>query len=176
MDKRSNIGFIVGIAITGVSLIVFRHWQFSIGVGLLAFIFVWALLTLPKWGLLRKRWESKAKSERFFNIQIGNDIAFGTPGENGFAKATRGESLMLRLAVELRTIPYMRVESVELEVMGRRIQSNWEPTQVGQFYGQYIYFGIPNWVNSGRHNVRLITFAGGREWHSDEYSIDFPQQ
>ena len=145
MDKRSNIGFIVGIAITGVALIVFRHWQFGIGVGLLAFIFVWALLTLPKWGFLRKRWESKAKSERFFSIQIGNDIAFGTPGEHGFAKATGGESLMLRLAVELRAIPHMRVESVELEVMGRRIPSNWEPTEVGRFMGNTSILEYPIW-------------------------------
>ena len=148
----------------------------QVGIVLIIFAFVWALLALPKWGPLRKRWESKAKSERFFSIQIGNDIAFGTPGKHGFAKAAGGESLMLRLAVELRAIPHRRVESVELEVIGRRIPSNWEPTEVGTFRGQYIYFGIPNWVNLGQHKVRLVAFAGGKEWHSDELSITFPQQ
>jgi len=175
MDKRSNIGFIVGIAITGVSLIVFRHLQFGIGVGLLIFIGVWASLTLPKWGYLRKRWESKVESSRFFHIGSSGDIAFGKPGENGFAKGTRGESLILRLHVEFWATPPMLVESVKLGIMGRRILSNWEPVAVGTFRGQYIYFGVPNWVKSGRHKVRLVASGGGKEWSSEKFSILFPR-
>ena len=148
----------------------------QVGIVLIIFACVWALLTLPKWGPLRKRWESKAESGRFFRIGSSGDIAFGKPGENGFAEGTRGESLILRLHVEFWAMPPMLVESVELGIMGRRILSNWEPTAVGTFRGQYIYFGVPNWVNPGQHKVRLVAFAGGKEWHSDKLSITFPQQ
>lgn len=173
MDWKLGLGISLALIGVGVSLMGWAHPMAGIALSITGI--VWLLLAVPKWGPLRKYWESKAKSGRFFSIQSSNDIAFGKPGEHGFAKSAKGESLILRLPVELRAIPHMLVESVELDVMGKRIPSNWEPAKVGTAWVQYIYFGIPNWVNPGRHKVRLVAFAGGKEWSSDEFSIPFPR-
>ena len=119
---------------------------------------------------------AKQVSSRLFSIQYQGDIDFSTPMTRGFPDSPSGEKLMLRILVGFVAIPAVLVESVTLEVIGKRIPSNWESAGIGQSYGQYIYFGIPNWVNPGKHSVRLFAFADGKEWSSEEFSVDFPEQ
>ena len=119
---------------------------------------------------------AKQVSSRFFSIQFWGDIAFGRPGASGFPESPSGDLLMLRLLVGFIAIPDMEVESVTLEIMGKRIPSNWVPAGVGQNYTQYVYFGIPNWVNPGQHSVKLFAFTDGKEWSSEEFQISFPEQ
>jgi hypothetical protein len=174
MDRRSNIIFIAVTTVTGVSLIVFSQAQFFIGIALLGFVAVWAILTLPKWGLLRRRWDRIPAT--FFSVEDWGDHQFGSPCEDGFAPAIRGESLMLRIMVGFRTMPDTVVESLRLEVMGKRLPSNWVSREVIDREAEYVYFAVPNWVKAKEHKVKLIAFVNGKEQYSNDIVINFPEQ
>jgi hypothetical protein len=145
------------------------------GLGIFALAVIWALLAIPKRGVLRKYWDSKPA--KTLTIEY-DDHRFGVPNKNGFAQAIEGESLMLRVDVVLHAIPNMLVESVKLEIKGRRLSSNWEPSviSVGVRHGYYAYFGIPKSVKAGKQKVKLVAFADGKDWFSGDFIVEFPKQ
>jgi len=146
----------------------------EVGIVMLIFAGIWALLALPHWGPLRRRWESKPT--RLFSIEDLGDHQFGSPGKNGFANAIAGELMMLRILVGFRTIPYAVVQSIKLEVKGKRLLSDWKTVRVSDGYSQYVYFEVPKWLSGGQYKAKLVTSAGGREWYSDDIIIKFPEQ
>ncbi|MBC8512121.1 MAG: hypothetical protein H8D32_03980 [Dehalococcoidia bacterium] len=148
----------------------------EVGIVIIAVAVIWGLLALPSWGPLRRRWDSKPA--RTLSVENWGDYQFGSPEKNGFAKAIEGESLMLRIEVGFRAIPNMCVKSVQLEIGRKRLLSNWEPCEihVGGGYGCSVYFGIPKWVKAGKHNVKLVAFADGKDWFSGDFTVEFPKQ
>lgn len=67
------------------------------------------------------------------------------------------------------------VECVELEVMGKRLQSHWEPMKVDLFFEPYVYVDIPASVNPGHYLVKLIVRANNLEKESAPFEIDVPR-
>jgi hypothetical protein len=85
------------------------------------------------------------------------------------------ETLVLQVVVSVITIPDKIVEHIELEMMAKRIPSDWESLQVHGESQQYIYFDIPKWANPGRHAVRLIARSHDTERLSTSFDIDIPK-
>ena len=108
---------------------------------------------------------------------VDDDYDFKEPGTSGHPSSTTGASLSLRTYVGLRALHDTRVESLELEVLSRRIPSSWNTNVAGDILTSiYVYFEIPDWVNPGEHLVRFVAFAGGRWWRSPDYTITFPSR
>jgi hypothetical protein len=101
---------------------------------------------------------------------------FADAGTEGFPVSKGGTHLWLRAEICLNAAHYMNVESLELEVLARRIPSDWQSDTVGGgvLYVRYVYFDIPGWVGSGEHVVRFVAFAESKWWRSDDYTIAFP--
>lgn len=68
------------------------------------------------------------------------------------------------------------VENIELELIGKRLPSDWKSRKVDLYHQQYVYFNIPTWVSSGTHRVKLIAWDLDNEVNSQEFEIDIPQQ
>ena len=102
---------------------------------------------------------------------------FAEPGTSGHPSSAAGASLSLRMHVILNAPHYIRIESLELKVLGKRIPSDLKPETVGVVvWARYVYFEIPDWVNPGEHSVMLVAYADGRLWRSPDYTITFPSR
>ena len=176
MGKLSAGTVLASLILTGV-LVIFRATT-EVGIGIIAGALIWGLLTLPSWGPLRRRWDSKP--DRTLSVENWGDHQFGSPEENGFAKAIEGESLMLRIQVGFSAKPTMCVKSVKLKIERKRkpLLSNWESLEIPVgFRNSYsVDFGIPKWVKAGKHNVKLVAFADGKDWFSGDFTVEFPKQ
>ena len=100
---------------------------------------------------------------------------FGEPGKTGYPQPKTDATRLLRIQVLLTPTNGQQVESVELEVQGKRIPSTWESNEVSSVpSGQYIYFEVPPDVTPGDHQVRLVALADGTLWRSPSFSLTFP--
>jgi len=172
MDRPSNIAFIVGIGITGVALI--GVWGQQAGTWVLIFIAIWVFLTLPKRGVLRRRWEKNFSTQRVFDISLLKNNELGKGGQEGFPESVAGEKHILKLDVCINAIPEVTVDSIEVELGRKRLISDWKPnTIVLRDRWQYVYFGIPSWVTPKKHNIRLVARINKGEWKSDSFMFDF---
>ena len=115
-------------------------------------------------------------SQLFIDID-GDNYVFAEPGTRGHPSSTTEASLSLRTQVTLHALHDTRVESLELEVLSKRIPSSWNPKMVGPVpTGMYVYFEISDWVSTGEHSVRLVAFADGMWWRSSDHTITFPDR
>lgn len=100
---------------------------------------------------------------------------FGEPGKRGYPQPKTDATRLLRIHVLLTPTNGLQVESVELEVQGKRIPSTWESNEVSSVpSGQYIYFEVPPDVTPGDHQVTLVALADGTPWRSRRFSLTFP--
>jgi hypothetical protein len=160
MGKNSNIAFIIGIAITGGSLITFPDVQLQIGVGLLVFLAIWIPLTVPSWGALRKKWDSRPV--RWLVIE-----------DWGEHKLNEGVTQTLGMQICLRSMPPSVVSSVQLEIKGKRFKANFEPTDVGDIAHVFdISFVVPKELIVSGKRAKIVAFAHGKYWYSEEFSIE----
>ena len=105
------------------------------------------------------------------------DHAFGEPGRPGYPQPKTGATRLLRIDVLLTPTNGLQVESIELEVQGKRIPSTWKSSDVyGVASGGYIYFEVPSDVTPGPHQVSLVALADGKWWESPHFSLTFPAQ
>ena len=145
-------------------------------------IYVGALVTAP----YRQRNEARAVAGRLgasptspilATPQLfieGSEYEFGEPGKRGYPQSETGAARSLRVDIYLNTTNGVQVESVELEVQGKRIPSTWKSYAVyGTPFGGYIYFEVPPEVTSGLHEVRLVALADGKSWMSQPFSVTF---
>ncbi len=176
MDRLSASIVSGSLALAGGS--VMFNLPPEVGLGIITVAIIWTLLALPSWGLLRRRWDRKPA--RNLIIENWGEHQFGSPEKNDFPKAIEDESLMLRMMVGFRAGPKICVKSVQLKVerKRKRLLSNWKPLeiQVANDIGFSVYFGIPKWVKSGKHNVKLVAFADGKDWFSGDFPVEFPKQ
>ncbi len=100
---------------------------------------------------------------------------FGKPGQQGYPQPNSDATRLLRIDLVLTPTNGLQVESVELEVQGKRIPSTWESNEVSSVpSGQYIYFEVPPDVTPGDHQVTLVALADGTRWLSPHFSLTFP--
>ncbi len=103
------------------------------------------------------------------------DHDFGEPGKTGYPQPKTDATRLLRIHVLLTPTNGLQVESVELEVQGKRIPSTWESNEVIDVpSGQYVYFEVPPDVTPGDHQVRLVAQADRKQWGSPHFSLTFP--
>jgi len=88
--------------------------------------------------------------------------------------APNGAQTILQVDVSIQA-PSMLVEYVMLEIIGQRLQSDWKAKRLDYPCQQYVYFDIPQLVNSGPHTVRLIAGSHDKESPSLEFDINVPQ-
>ncbi|MFQ5813899.1 MAG: hypothetical protein ACE5I2_12045 [Anaerolineae bacterium] len=105
-----------------------------------------------------------------------HEYNFAKPGTKGHPRSEA--ALSLGVYADIHATGTTRLECIELEVLGQRISSDWQPNMVMTTIptGQYVYFEIPGWVNPGEHHVKLIAFAEGKWWSSREFIITFPSR
>lgn len=104
-----------------------------------------------------------------------SEYEFGEPGKRGYPQSETGAARSLRVDMYLNTTNGMQVESIELEVQGKRIPSTWNSNAVyGTPSGGYIYFEVTPELTSGLHQVRLVALADGKSWMSQPFSVTFP--
>ena len=176
MGKLSAVTVLASFILTGV-LVMFGA-PTEVGIGIIAVAVIWGLLALPLWGPLRRRWDRKPA--RNLIVEDWGEHQFGSPEKNGFPTAIEGESLMLQIMVGFRAGPKICVKSVQLKIerKRKRLLSNWKPLeiQVANEIGLSVHFGIPKWVKSGKHNVKLVAVADGKDWFSGDFPVEFPKQ
>ncbi len=85
-------------------------------------------------------------------------------------------TLILQIMVHIDARPARVVEDVELDLMGKRLPSDWKSSRISPEYQQFNYFNIPSWANPGIHKVKLVAKDSKTEVSSPEFEIDIPQQ
>ena len=88
---------------------------------------------------------------------------------------SKTDTLMLQVMISVIAIPDKIVEQIELEMMRKRISSNWASRLVHGELQQYIYFDMPKWTNPGRHIVKLVARSHDTERLSPPFDIDIPK-
>ncbi len=149
----------------------------QVGIGILIFTGFWILLTIPKWGFLRRYWESKP-TKYVCVTNWKQQYEFGSLNEYGFTNATKEEPLVLKIKTGLFAAPSATIESIQLELKGKRLPpSNWQAYEAGNLWATPdVYFIIPKSIRKGQNKVKLVAYAEGKEWYSDNIIIDFPKQ
>jgi len=121
---------------------------------------------------LSQKLKSKTAQEIFAIESDGEE--FGEPSASGYpeSKAKR----ILRIDLSLTAIPGKSVESVQLELLGHLIPTDWQPDYVsGVPTGGYYYFDIPDSIKQGKYTVKLIAFADGERFESKPFEIEVPK-
>lgn len=102
------------------------------------------------------------------------DYQFGSPATSGYP-AGKHNTLWLRLYINFNAPMPILVESLEIELMGKRISAfEWESGSITGDYAQYFYFEIPASISSGEHTVQVVALSRGKEWGSEKFPIIFP--
>lgn len=121
---------------------------------------------------LSQRLKSKTAQEILAIESDGEE--FGKPGVEGYPESEVRR--ILRIDLSLTAIPGKRVESVQLELLGHLIPTNWQPDYVsGVPTGGYYYFDIPDSIKQGKYTVKLIAFVEGERFESRPFEIEAPK-
>ena len=112
---------------------------------------------------------------RLFSISSHGSPEFSAPGERGFPQ--HGGPLWLRLSVLMDARPEMRVETIQVDLSGRRLEADWAPHDVWGDMMESVYFEVPEWVKQGKRTATLVAWSEARELKpSTPFEIDFPKQ
>ncbi|MBI2172158.1 MAG: hypothetical protein HYU30_09120 [Chloroflexi bacterium] len=107
----------------------------------------------------------------------GAHSRIGTPADKHWRGIPQGDVLELALCIRTTAIPEAQLESIDLEVMGRRIALDWESQKVVHVdRWPYFYVPMPDWVTPGVHTMRLIGNFNGQEVPSPDFSIEVPKR
>ena len=102
------------------------------------------------------------------------DYQFGTPATSGYP-AGKHDTLWLRLYINFNAPMPILVESLKIELIGKRISAfEWKSGLVTGDYAQYFYFKIPVSISSGEHTVQVVALSGREERGSGEFPVTFP--
>jgi len=95
----------------------------------------------------------------------------GPETSSAFGKDTK---YGLTLWIGITAAPRARIESIELEIKGRLLPSDWNRRDFVSQHSQYVNVGLPGWVNKGEHTVRLVAWADGKKYPSEDFNIEVP--
>ena len=168
----SAAGFIgiVGILITNyypTTEHVMRNLIWQAFLGLLALLILIRLIP-TRFTILRPR---QPESTLYINIL---DYELRKSPTEGYPPA-KADTLWLRVYPHFNVPKPIQVESLELDLKGKRILAyDWESHPLAGFTAQYYYFRIPDSVDSGDHTAYLVASAGKEEWYSSAFTITLP--
>ena len=86
----------------------------------------------------------------------------------------KGNQLILRLNPEIHATPGVRVEDIEVEIRGRRYDTDWEPMKktVSGDIGHYVYAELPK-LKRGKYQARVIAHIDNKEWPSPPFTVEY---
>lgn len=83
-------------------------------------------------------------------------------------------TLELGIGLDINAIPAVLIDRVDVEIMGKRCPTDWESRQIVGSQRTWLQCDVPSNVNRGKHRVRALAWANGREISTDEIMVDFP--
>ena len=85
-------------------------------------------------------------------------------------------SLVLEGSICVNTIKMIQVESVELDINGQDISSNWESDSFSQPLEISLRFDIPINIARGEKTAKIRAIVDGDEYYPDPFKIELPQK
>ncbi len=85
---------------------------------------------------------------------------------------------IITVYAEYRPTGKMRVEAIELQLVGKHVPSlDWKGLEVSQdlWYTSDNKFKVPDGISPGEHDAKLAAFANGEWWGSQPFTIAFPE-
>ncbi|MBI4332132.1 MAG: hypothetical protein HY673_12705 [Chloroflexi bacterium] len=97
------------------------------------------------------------------------DHEFVTKGDSSY----RQDSVVLRLHPEIHATPGVRVEDIELEMKGKRYNTDWEPMKetISGDIGHYVYTKLPKSLKEGPYQARIVAHIENREYYSNDFTL-----
>jgi hypothetical protein len=88
---------------------------------------------------------------------------------------TSGDSIRLRLSPEIHAIPGVQVEDIQLEMRGKRYNTDWKPMEetISGDIGQYIYVNLSDALKSGTYQARLVAVIENKEYYSNSFDLKY---
>ena len=84
--------------------------------------------------------------------------------------------LELNIVASITALPGALLETIDLQILERLIPSDWEAREVSSSNQVDLYFKVPDWVNLGKHEARLIAlYDGGLKRVSRPRIVKFPK-
>ncbi len=83
---------------------------------------------------------------------------------------------VITIYAEYRPTGPMRVEAIELHLVGKRVPSlDWKVLEMSQdlWYTSDNKFNVPDGISPGKHDAKLAAFANGEWWGSQPFTIAF---
>ncbi len=87
----------------------------------------------------------------------------------------KGDQLILRLNPEITASPGVRVEDIQVELKGKRYDTDWEPMNetISGNIGHYVYAELPNSLKKGQYQARVIAHIDNKEWLSPSFTVEY---
>lgn len=87
----------------------------------------------------------------------------------------KGDQLILRLDPEISASPGVRVEDIQVELKGKRYDTDWEPMKetISGNIGHYVYANLPQSLKSGIYEARIVAVIGNKEYYSDAFDLKY---
>lgn len=89
-------------------------------------------------------------------------------------KVPRGTTKVLKIEAKIFA-PFLSIEYAQLAIMGEKIQSDWEPLKMEIFGYMSLFFNIPDSVNPGPYEVKLIAGNRNIKQESPVFKIEVPR-
>lgn len=86
-------------------------------------------------------------------------------------------SITIRLNPEIHATPGVAVEDIQLELKGRRYDTDWEPMEetISGDIGHYVYAHLEKSFKPGKYQAYIVAIIKGKEHPSDAFTINFPK-
>ena len=87
----------------------------------------------------------------------------------------KGSQLILRLNPEITASPGVRVEDIQVELKGKRYDTDWEPMKetISGNIGHYVYTELPKSLKKGKYQARVIAHIDNKEWPSPPFTVEY---
>ena len=87
----------------------------------------------------------------------------------------KGDQLILRLNPEITATPGVRVEDIQVELKGKRYDTDWEPMKetISGNIGHYVYAELPKLLKKGKYQARVIAHIDNKEWPSKSFTVEY---
>lgn len=92
----------------------------------------------------------------------------------GWPKYSR-DSVMLKLNPEIHATPGVRVEDIELEMKGKRYNTDWKPMTetISGDIGEDVYVALPKSLKEGRYQAKIVAHINNTEWYSPDFTLEY---
>jgi len=93
----------------------------------------------------------------------------------GYEFQKKENCIVLRLHPEIHASPGVRVEDIQLEMRGKRYETDWEPMKesISGDIGHYVYANLPTSLKSGTYQARLVAVIQNDEYYSEAFDLEY---